>query len=144
MQTMQWEKAEDDCKKALDLDRKNVKVTVCYFFHPCFRVRKYQPLNLPCLSFGGYQLRELNYFFLVPNEFQQRNFDKVDESEAVIMKTIKAITQVISVAMLQYMFKNKNSNIIHLGGLHHKLLNLCYAHKFLFFDSLNYTVFMVP
>ncbi|VDN90649.1 unnamed protein product [Brugia pahangi] len=25
MQTMQWEKAEDDCKKALDLDRKNVK-----------------------------------------------------------------------------------------------------------------------
>lgn len=32
MQTMQWEKAEDDCKKALDLDRKNVKVTPHYFF----------------------------------------------------------------------------------------------------------------
>lgn len=29
---MQWEKAEDDCKKALDLDRKNVKVTLHYFF----------------------------------------------------------------------------------------------------------------
>uniref|UniRef100_A0AAF5RY06 E3 ubiquitin-protein ligase CHIP n=1 Tax=Wuchereria bancrofti TaxID=6293 RepID=A0AAF5RY06_WUCBA len=26
MQTMQWEKAKDHCKKALDLDRKNVKV----------------------------------------------------------------------------------------------------------------------
>ncbi|VDN05231.1 unnamed protein product [Thelazia callipaeda] len=32
MQTLQWGKAEDDCKKALDLDRKNVKANIFDFF----------------------------------------------------------------------------------------------------------------